>query len=117
MGIPFIPIIFLILGIAGSRNWPAACPYIEAGIIYTITATMLSLPAKLASYRNMGAIQTPGYIENRIKELKEDFGVEGISMDSFCATETVMQFIMVADNLMSLFRQSNHQKQGSSVPL
>jgi DNA-directed RNA polymerase subunit N (RpoN/RPB10) len=49
--------------------------------------------------------------ENRIKELKEDFGVEGFCMDSFCATETAMRFVMVAYNLMSLFRQLTHQKQ------
>lgn len=49
--------------------------------------------------------------ENRIKELKEDFGVEGFCMESFCATETAMRFVMVAYNLMSLFRQLTHQKQ------
>lgn len=52
-----------------------------------------------------------GDAENRIKELKEDFGVEGFSMDSFCATETAMRFVMVAYNLMILFRQLIHQKQ------
>ena len=52
-----------------------------------------------------------GDAENRIKELKEDFGVDGFCMDSFCATETAMRFIMVAYNLMSLFRQLTHQKQ------
>ena len=49
--------------------------------------------------------------ENRIKELKEDFGVEGFCMDNFCATETAMRFVMVAYNLMSLFRQLTHQRQ------
>jgi hypothetical protein len=52
-----------------------------------------------------------GDAENRIKELKEDFGTEGFCMDSFCATETAMRFAMVAYNLMSLFRQIAHQKQ------
>jgi Transposase DDE domain group 1 len=52
-----------------------------------------------------------GDSENRIKELKEDFGVEGFCMDNFCATETAMRFVMVAYNLMSLFRQLTHQKQ------
>ncbi|MFM8742524.1 MAG: transposase, partial [Cytophagales bacterium] len=52
-----------------------------------------------------------GDAENRIKELKEDFGTEGFCMDSFCATETAMRFVMVAYNLMSLFRQITHQKQ------
>lgn len=39
-----------------------------------------------------------GDTENRIKELKEDFGVDGFCMDNFCATETAMRFIMVAYN-------------------
>src|ERR1035437_2899820 len=52
-----------------------------------------------------------GDVENRIKELKEDFGVEGFCMDDFCATETAMRFVMVAYNLMSLFRQLTLQKQ------
>jgi hypothetical protein len=52
-----------------------------------------------------------GDVENRIKELKEDFGVEGFCMDSFCATQTAMRFTMMAYNLMSLFRQLTHQKQ------
>jgi hypothetical protein len=52
-----------------------------------------------------------GDAENRIKELKEDFGVEGFCLDSFCATETAMRFVMIAYNLMSLFKQLTHQKQ------
>jgi len=52
-----------------------------------------------------------GDAENRIKELKEDFGAEGFCLDSFCATQTAMRFTMIAYNLMSLFRQLTHQKQ------
>ena len=54
-----------------------------------------------------------GDAENRIKELKEDFGVQGFCMDDFCATETAMRFVMVAYNLMSLFRLLTLQKQPS----
>lgn len=54
-----------------------------------------------------------GDAENRIKELKEDFGVEGFCMDDFCATETAMRFVMIAYNLMSLFRLLTHQTQPS----
>lgn len=54
-----------------------------------------------------------GDAENRIKELKEDFGVEGFCMDDFCATETAMRMVMVAYNLMSLFRLLTHQTQPS----
>jgi hypothetical protein len=52
-----------------------------------------------------------GDAENRIKELKEDFGVQGFCMDEFCATEAAMRMVMVAYNLMSLFRQLTLQKQ------
>jgi hypothetical protein len=52
-----------------------------------------------------------GDSENRIKELKEDFGVQGFCMDSFCATEVAMRFVMIAYNLMSLFRQLTHRNQ------
>ncbi len=52
-----------------------------------------------------------GDAENRIKELKEDFGIEGFCLDSFFATETAMRFVMMAYNLMSLFKQLTHQKQ------
>jgi hypothetical protein len=43
-----------------------------------------------------------GDAENKIKELKEDFGVQGFCIDNFCATETAMRFVIVAYNLMSL---------------
>lgn len=42
--------------------------------------------------------------ENRIKELKEDFGLENFCMNDFWATEASFRFIMVAYNLISLFR-------------
>jgi hypothetical protein len=52
-----------------------------------------------------------GDAENRIKALKEDFGVEGFCMDSFSATETAMRFVMVAYNLMGLFKLLTHRNQ------
>lgn len=42
--------------------------------------------------------------ENRIKELKQDFGLESFCLNDFWATEASFRFIMVAYNLMSLFR-------------
>jgi IS4 transposase len=45
-----------------------------------------------------------GDAENRIKELKEDFGAEGFNMDNFWATEAAIRMVCVAYNLMSLFR-------------
>jgi hypothetical protein len=66
---------------------------------------------KLPAIEIWGQYKRRADAENRIKELKEDFGVEGFCMDDFCATETAMRFVMVAYNLMSLFRQLTHQKQ------
>jgi len=43
--------------------------------------------------------------ENRIKELKYDFGFDSFNMDNFWATEAALNFVMLAYNLMSLFRQ------------
>ena len=42
--------------------------------------------------------------ENRIKELKDDFGLENFCLQDFWATEASFRFIMVSYNLMSLFR-------------
>ena len=50
-----------------------------------------------------------GDAENRIKELKEDFGAEGFNMDSFYATEAAIKMVCISYNLMSLFRQVTHQ--------
>ncbi len=51
--------------------------------------------------------------ENRIKELKEDFGLQGFCIDDFCTTGTAMRLVMIAYNLMSLFNQLTLQKQPS----
>lgn len=42
--------------------------------------------------------------ENRIKELKQDFGLNNFCMQDFWATESSFRFIMIAYNIMSLFR-------------
>ena len=44
--------------------------------------------------------------ENRIKELKADFGLDAFNMRDFWATEAALGFVMLAYNLMSLFRQA-----------
>jgi len=41
--------------------------------------------------------------ENRIKELKYDFGFDSFNMNDFYATEATLNFVMIAYNLMSLF--------------
>ncbi|MBP7728827.1 MAG: transposase [Bacteroidia bacterium] len=43
--------------------------------------------------------------ENQIKELKYDYGMEGFCSESFSATESAFRWVMVAYNLMSLFKQ------------
>ena len=42
--------------------------------------------------------------ENRIKELKYDFGFDSFNLQDFYATEAALTFAMIAYNLMSLFR-------------
>lgn len=44
--------------------------------------------------------------ENRIRELKSDFGLDSFNMRDFWATEAALAFAMLAYNLMSLFRQA-----------
>jgi hypothetical protein len=43
--------------------------------------------------------------ENRIKELKYDFGFGSFNIASFYGTEAALNMVMLAYNLMSLFRQ------------
>ncbi|HUI91901.1 MAG TPA: transposase [Chitinivibrionales bacterium] len=43
--------------------------------------------------------------ENRIRELKYDFGIASFCLSKFFATEAAFRSIMVAYNLISLFRQ------------
>lgn len=50
--------------------------------------------------------------ENRIKELKADFGLDCFCLHDFWATEASFRFIMAAYNIISLFRHValNHHK-------
>ena len=50
--------------------------------------------------------------ENWIKELKNDFGLDCFYLQDFWATEASFRFIMLAYNLMALFRHValNHHK-------
>lgn len=51
--------------------------------------------------------------ENRIKELKQDFGIESFCLKSFWATEASFRCSLIAYNLMSLFRHfalNHHNK-------
>lgn len=42
--------------------------------------------------------------ENRIKELKQDFGADNFCLKDFWATEASLIFVMIAYNLMSVFK-------------
>lgn len=68
---------------------------------YSCFVTNLDLPAQLVwqSYRQRADA------ENRIKELKYDFGFDSFNMQSFYGTEAALNFVMLAYNFVSLFRQ------------
>lgn len=68
---------------------------------YSLYVTNVDLPAEQVwlSYKDRADA------ENRIKELKYDFGLDSFCMDNFWATEAAFRTIMIAYNLMSLFRQ------------
>jgi hypothetical protein len=68
---------------------------------YSAFVTNLDLPAELVwnLYRDRGDA------ENRIKELKYDFGADSFCLSEFFATEAAFRFILIAYNLMSVFRQ------------
>lgn len=70
------------------------------GYRYSCYVTNLDLP--LDQIWNI--YNTRADCENRIKELKDDFGLENFCMQDFWATEASFHFIMVAYNLISLFR-------------
>ena len=68
---------------------------------YSCFMTNLDLPADMvwALYRKRADA------ENRIKELKYDFGSDSFNMQSFFGTEAALQVVMMAYNFVSLFRQ------------
>lgn len=68
---------------------------------YQCYATNLDLPVSAIWQLYRGRADA----ENRIKELKYDFGINGFCMEDFWATEAAFRMICFAYNLMSLFRQ------------
>ena len=73
-----------------------------SGWRYGAMVTTLTLPSVEVwrSYRGRADC------ENRIKELKADFGLDSFALNDFWATEAALGFAMLAYNLMSLFRQA-----------
>jgi len=72
------------------------------GYRYQAYATTLELPAAEVwrLYRGRGDS------ENRISELKYDFGIKGFCLNPFYATEAAFRAVLLAYNLMSVFRQA-----------
>lgn len=68
---------------------------------YSCFVTNLDLPAAVVWRNYRGRANA----ENRIKELKYDFGLDSFSMNEFYATEAALNFAMLSYNLMSLFKQ------------
>lgn len=68
---------------------------------YSCFITNLNLPAEQiwTLYRQRADA------ENRIKELKYDFGSSSFNVNGFYATEAALNFVMIAYNFISLFRQ------------
>jgi hypothetical protein len=83
----------------------------EPGYRYSCYVTNLDLP--LDQIWNI--YNTRADCENRIKELKQDFGLESFCMKDFWATEASFRFIMVAYNLISLFRHFALQEQNKAT--
>jgi len=70
---------------------------------YRYTAYVTNL--KLAATEVWRLYRGRGDAENRIKELKYDFGFDSFNMKDFYGTEAALIFAMLAYNLMALFRQ------------
>lgn len=70
---------------------------------YRYSAYVTSL--KLAAVEVWRLYRGRGDAENRIKELKYDFGFDSFNLKGFYGTEAALMFAMLAYNLMALFRQ------------
>lgn len=68
---------------------------------YSLYVTNLDLPAE----QIWEMYKQRGDAENRIKELKYDFALETFCFYNFCGTEAAFRSILMAYNLMALFRQ------------
>lgn len=69
---------------------------------YSALVTDMKLPAQIIWRTYRGRADC----ENRIKELKYDFAADSFCLDNFFATEACLNVVMMAFNLMSLFRQT-----------
>jgi hypothetical protein len=69
---------------------------------FAALVTDLDLPAQAVWRLYRGRADA----ENRIKELKYDFGADSFCLNDFWATEACLSIALLAYNLMSLFRQA-----------
>lgn len=83
----------------------------ESRYRYSVFVTSMDLPA----YHIWNLYRDRGDAENRIKELKYDFGIDHFCLSEFFATEAAYRFIMIAYNLLSLFRQVVLREKGQST--
>ena len=77
---------------------------------YSAYVTNLTLPVD----QIYNIYNTRADCENRIKELKYDFGADNFCLKEFYATEASFRFIMMAYNIMALFK---HQVLNSNMQL
>jgi hypothetical protein len=77
---------------------------------YSAYVTNLTLPVD----QIYNIYNTRADCENRIKELKYDFGADNFCLKGFWATEASFRFIMIAYNIMALFK---HQVLNSTMQL
>ena len=68
---------------------------------YSVYVTNMDLPAE----QIWEMYKQRGDAENRIKELKYDFALETFCMNNFWGTEAAFRSVLMAYNLMALFRQ------------
>ena len=76
--------------------------YLYKNYRYSCFITNLTLPSRLVYDLYRGRADA----ENRIKEVKYDFGAESFNSNNFWATEAALNTVMIAYNIMSLFRQA-----------
>lgn len=81
------------------------------GYRFSCYVTNLDLPLDVV----WNIYNTRADCENRIKELKQDFGLENFCLKDFWATEASFRFIMMAYNIMSLFRHFALQTHNKST--
>ena len=69
---------------------------------YSCMVTNLDLPTSQVWQLYKGRSES----ENRIKEIKCDFGVDSFNMQEFYGTDAALNFVIIGYNIMSLFRQT-----------